>query len=403
MNQPLSICLVSQEYPEETGWGGIGTYTSQMAHGLACLGHQVCVLSRALTREQIYQETNGVIVYRILPRFNPGGLPVMWRLNRIWEGYHLTVALKLREVVRRHAVDIVEVPALHGETVFFQYLRRRFPLVVRIHSCTQQNMKLNSIPSRLSLRLSHWCEKQAVSLAPGLTAPSRAIVIDNLPYLPIPGGEQQVKIIPNPVDTTLFRPNGNKVSTQEPAILFVGRLQPLKGAHILGQAIPLIWQQHPQARFVFAGRDGTAPEGGSMACWIRNQLPPARQQQVKFTAHLPQEELVSLYRQAAIVVLPSFSESFSYTCVEAMACGKPVIATRCGGPEEIIDDGRTGFLVPAGNAQALADKIISVLDNNDLRQQVGEAAREKAKNQYDTQIVAQQMAALYQTVIGTGQ
>src|SRR5262245_29235556 len=83
----LSICFVSQDYPEETGWGGIGTYTYEMAHGLARAGHKIVIVSRALTDAQHYFEADGVEVFRILPSVNLDSTPVVWRLNRWWEGY----------------------------------------------------------------------------------------------------------------------------------------------------------------------------------------------------------------------------------------------------------------------------------------------------------------------------
>jgi glycosyltransferase involved in cell wall biosynthesis len=398
VRRQLSICFVSQEYPEETGWGGIGTYTYELAHGLARLGHRVCVLSRALDQERMELESDGVNVYRVLPRLNPSRLPVLWRLNRVWEGYHLAVALKLCQVIREQAVDIIETPALHGETILFQYWQRSFPVVVRIHSCSQQTMALNGVSQRLPLRISHWCERQTVSLAHHLTAPSRAIVQDNLAYLPIQRGEL-VKVIPNPVDVERFCPAGNRLPADKPIVLFVGRLQQLKGAHILAQAIPLVWQDHPEAHFIFVGRDGQSPDGGSMAQWILEQASPARQSQIKFISHLSHQLLVTLYQHASLVVLPSFRESFSYVCIEAMACGKPVIATHSGGPEEIIDDGKTGFLISPGNVELLAEKIKMVLNRDYLLQKVGQAARKKAETTYDTRIIARQVADFYQSVV----
>src|SRR5262245_23267346 len=149
----LAICFVSQEYPEETGWGGIGTYTYELAHSLARMGQRVCVVSRTRGSERIEQEADGVEVHRILPRLALGGVPGLWRLNRIWEGYQLAVALRLHLLLRERAIDIIEAPALHGETALFQRLWPRVPVVVRIHSSMQQVMRLNGVPDRLPLRI----------------------------------------------------------------------------------------------------------------------------------------------------------------------------------------------------------------------------------------------------------
>src|SRR2546425_10461353 len=103
----LNICFVSQEYPAETGWGGIGTYTYEMARGLARAGHQVIVVSRALDHPQHYFEDDGVEVYRIVPSLNLDSSPVLWRLNKWWEGYRLAVAIKLKQILRQERIDII--------------------------------------------------------------------------------------------------------------------------------------------------------------------------------------------------------------------------------------------------------------------------------------------------------
>lgn len=396
----MNICFVSQEYPDETGWGGIGTYTYEMAHGLARLGHKVVVLSRAVRQASVYQEADGVTVYRILPYFNLGKMPLLWRLNRLWEGYHLAVAIGLRRIIREHRIDLVEVPALHGETLFFQYWQPEFPVVVRIHSCMPRNLALNNIPKRLPLRKSHWCERQAVALTHHLTAPSQAIVRDNLPHLRIANLEQ-VKVIANPIDTNLFCPAENGGQDSDAPVLFVGRLEQLKGAHILGQAIPLVLQQMPNTKFSFVGRDGQAPGGGPMSDWILKQVPANKHTQVSFIKHIPRQDVVKLYQQARVVAFPSFWEAFGYIATEALACGKPVIATRSGGPEEIIDQEQTGFLVPRNDPAALAAEIIRVLSDVSLRRRVGAAAREKAVSVFNTPVISRQMADYYQAVIET--
>jgi glycosyltransferase involved in cell wall biosynthesis len=393
----LVICLVSQEYPEETGWGGIGSYTHEMAHGLAEAGHRVLVVSRALQREQVYEEEGGVTVHRVLPRLSINRVPVLWRLNRFWEGHELAVACKLRALVREHKVDIIEAPALHGETVLFQHWPwGQVPVVVRIHSCLQRVMALNRIENRAGLQISHWCSRRAVSRACGLTAPSRAVVEQNLSHLPIQAGK--VRVIPNPINARSFFTPGD-APQEEPMVLFVSRLDQGKGAHVLGQAIPLVWEREARLRFLFAGRDGEAPDGTSMREWILRQLPEAKHGQVEFVDHVPRKALVALYRKASVVVFPSFFESFGYICVEGMACEKVVIATRSGGPEEIIEDGKTGFLVPPGDPHALAEKVVEVLQDARRRREVGQAARQQVLRYYDSAEVSRQMAEYYLSVV----
>lgn len=405
----LSICFVSQEYPNETGWGGIGTYTHEMAHALARQGHRVCVVTRALQKGRIYIEDDGVVVHRVAPRLSFNQLPMLWRLNRLWEGYHLAVAQRLYKLARNGKIDIVEGAALHGETALFQYREPRFPVVVRLHSCVPLVRRLNGAPTRLSTRKSDWLERRAIAMTHAITAPSHVVVRENMPFLPLKN--KRVEVIPNSIDSDVFSPSGEHrtlgredadlpAAATGPSVLFVGRLQPLKGAELLSRAMPLVWQRHSDAQVLFVGQDDAGPHGISTKAWILSHLAEERLGQVKFLGRVQREQLVALYRAAAVVVAPSYFESFGYTCLEGMSCGKTVIATCCGGPQEIIKDGKTGFLIPVGDPVRLAERITEALSDEVLREAVGRAARARVLACYDSRIVAVQTADFYRSVVG---
>ena len=134
--------------------------------------------------------------------------------------------------------------------------------------------------------------------------------------------------------------------------------------------------------------------------WISKQTASDKRHQLEFVGHVTRQEVISLYRQATVVAFPSLWEPFGYVCTEAMACAKPVITTRSGGPEEIIDDGRTGFLVPPGDPASLAEKISAVLGDESRLRTVGQAAREKAVAVYDSSVISRQVSDFYRSVIG---
>ena len=91
------------------------------------------------------------------------------------------------------------------------------------------------------------------------------------------------------------------------------------------------------------------------------------------------------YQRAALLVMPSFYESFGIACLEAMAFGLPVVATRVGGLPEVIEDGVTGLLVPPGDADALAQAMIRLLSDADLRRRMGQAGRERVLKEFTTE------------------
>jgi len=110
----------------------------------------------------------------------------------------------------------------------------------------------------------------------------------------------------------------------------------------------------------------------------------------------------AVYRRSGIVVVTSRLESFSRVCVEAMAHGRPVVATRCGGPEGLIEDGRTGFLVDVDDHRALADRIERLLASPELRLRIGQAAREDAMARFSPAAVTPAYVELLERTLRTG-
>src|ERR1051325_3554092 len=98
----MHICYISQEYPPETGWGGIGSYTYEMAHALARLGHRVSVVSRAVHEESV-RTSEGVELHRVSPSPRWDSMPGLWRLNRIWPGFAWAAMRRIRKINREHA------------------------------------------------------------------------------------------------------------------------------------------------------------------------------------------------------------------------------------------------------------------------------------------------------------
>jgi glycogen(starch) synthase len=387
----LSICFVSQEYPEETGWGGIGTYTYEMAHGLARAGHKVIVVSRALDSPQHYFEDDGVEVHRILPSLNLDSAPALWRLNRWWEGYRLAVAMKLRQILRDQPVDIIESPELHAEPLLHSIAGSGPPLVVRLHSGSKVLMNFETNHSKqanLNRRAESWLIKKAAHV----TSPSQALRDS------VNGerGSRPLSVIPNPVDVDRFKPNSNsKPSDSAPNILCVGRPRFLKGIHVLSQAIPKVWQEIPEALFTFVpapmGKGGGSPREAYRE-FLGSLIEDPR---IRIVDPVSRAQLPDVYRSATVCVVPSLWEGFGYVAAEAMACGVAVIASRAGGLAEIVEDGKSGILVEPGNAEELAGAIVSLIGNAERRSTIATAARKRIVDNFSRPVIAGQMADLY--------
>jgi glycosyltransferase involved in cell wall biosynthesis len=205
-----------------------------------------------------------------------------------------------------------------------------------------------------------------------------------------------VRVIPNPIDAERFAP-GEPPSERPGTILVVGRIEPGKGQDLLVEALPAIRRIAPRARLRFAGADSTAPDGSSRVGALRERAQALGLEQNALTVEgqVPREALPSMYREASVCAVPSRFDNFPYTCAEAMACGRPVVAAQTGGLPEMISSGRDGMLVAPGDPAPLAAAIGALLADAEERHRLGTAARETVMRRFAKPVVASAMAEFY--------
>ena len=153
-----------------------------------------------------------------------------------------------------------------------------------------------------------------------------------------------------------------------PIVVFVGRLRKYKGAQHLIRAFPLVLSRVPEARLRIVG-DG--PYRDVLKSLARSLGIESR---VEFLGALSHRDKVAVLNQALVATAPSPKEGWGLTVIEANACGTPVVASRSPGLVESVRDQETGILVPHGDAQALADAIVSLLTDRPRRLRMAEAA-----------------------------
>lgn len=409
----MHLLLANQWFPPESGWGGVGMYNYAMAHAYRALGHQVTVIaSRVSPQVPAEFETDGIRVRRLLVRdaYRWRRLPLAGRYVRPVQqlAYARRVNAALRELHRKQPIDVVEFAEVNAEGFFFAR-NPQTPFIVRCHTPTFV-LKRYYEPCEMpyDTRIISWCERDLIRRACVLTAPSRdmASVIANETGMPL----EKIAVIPNALCLDQFAtsnsPVPNSKRTIEPSnhpitILHVGRLERAKGVMILTDAIPKVARQIPSARFVFIGDDRATGGRMSQRAVLEAQLTDAgARANVEFLGKVDQPTLVEWYRRADICVVPSvLYESFSYTCAQAMAAGKPVVATRIGGIPETVQDGVGGIMVAPGNSEELAEALIRLTQDTELRLRMGKAGREKAVSEFDAPVVALQTLAIYDRAI----
>lgn len=206
------------------------------------------------------------------------------------------------------------------------------------------------------------------------------------------GGRRVVLHAPG-IDTTRFVP---VTAPPEEYILSVGRFaDSRKNVRMLFSAYAMLVQSISHApRLVLAG--ATAPTAADME--VAAALGIAERLEIR--VNVAADKLPGIYQNAALFALSSDEEGLGIATLEAMACGLPVVSTRCGGPEMLVRDGATGFLVERNDAPAFARAMQAILENEQMRVNLGSAARRIAVEEFSHQATAERFLTTYDDIVG---
>jgi L-malate glycosyltransferase len=199
--------------------------------------------------------------------------------------------------------------------------------------------------------------------------------------------DDKIVVIPNGIDPTVFA--ARQYSERPRQIAMIACLREEKRIDVLVQAAPQILARFPDARFLIVG-DGTCREP-LVALASRLNVT----ERFAFLGH--RDDVPSILAQADVFVLPSRSEAFPNSIIEAMASGLPVVASDVGGIPELVEEGRTGHLVPVGDPKALAAALSSLLADPRRAAELGQAGRTKIEQNYSFERMVDQMETLYVT------
>ncbi len=418
----MRIGLVSFEYPPFHG-GGIGTYAGIMSRRLASAGHEVHVVANGWDGVAAGPDptagVDGLTVHRIRgldSRYEPldphdrlddplGAVCRTFDRSVYWS---TLVADALAGLRRRHRLDVVEFPECFAEGAVA--LRRRaagadlvgLPMCVHLHTPIQDHTELNSGRTRepwYARRVE--MERAAIRLADRLSSPSRSLAEIVTERLGLDPGRHPCDVIPYAMDFDDL-PERNPPPPAAPTLLFVGRLEPRKGVITLVDAAVSVMETHPRLEVRLVGRDcaaGAAP--GAMVDHLRSRMPASLVPRFHFEGLRPREEVLGRYRAATACVFPAPWDNFPFTCCEAMAAGGCVVVGDRGGMAEVVEHGRSGFVVPAGDVAALAAALSRVLAEPGLADRVRAGAAARIREVCDPDRIVARRLEHYRAAIGT--
>ncbi len=207
-------------------------------------------------------------------------------------------------------------------------------------------------------------------------------------------------VIRNGIDLARFSDRGTATGAgpapgRAPEVVFVGRLEPIKGLMLLLDAARLVRRVQPEARFTIIG------DGSQRDALIARAAELALGDTVHFPG--PLLDVGPALRRATVGVLPSFSEGISISLLEMMASGLPVVATAVGGTPEFLRHEENGLLVPAGDAERLAAGLLRLLQEPGFAARLGAGAAAMVRQEYSVQTMAMAYARAYDALVRRGE
>ncbi len=377
----MHIGFLTPEYPHplSTTSGGLGTSIKNMITALVEKGVEVTVFVFGQQQDKIFME-NGIHFHFIKQqKYKFLG----WYLHRKFlQNY-------LNKIVGEEKIDAIEAPDWTGITSF---MKLKCPLIIRFHGSDSYFCNLENRPQK---KKNFWFEKNALKGADHLLSVSQFTAEQTASIFVL---KKEVKVIPNSVDTTYFRPVNKTVEPN--TILYFGTIIRKKGVLELAEIFNLITKEKPETRLIFAGKDVIDKlTRRSTKELMEEILTPAAKKQVEWLGALPYEKILDQVARANVVFLPSFAEALPMTWIEAMAMEKALVTSDIGWAKEVMIDGETGFTVDPKDHRLYAVKVLKLLNDPELAERMGKAAREKVVKEFSAEVVVERNMEFYESVV----
>ncbi len=412
--QPLDEVLLAQT-------NSLGIWTTEVASQLA-QSYEVTVYTRHVKKTGSQKKVvtkDGVRYQQILLTIDQkliNFLKKIWGFLAIFNiksplifssFYYLFYALQIAADLKKQQCDIVHIHNFSQFVPIIRICNPRIKIVLHMH-CEWLNQLNHKIVERRLRQVD-----LVIGCSDYITKESRR----NFPQF-----AHLFRTIYNGVDIERFISKNSDDETRDgrsKRLLFVGRVSPEKGVHVLLEAFQKIAELYPEVQleivgapkavtyeFVVALSDDPKvldlasfyPDGwiNYLSQWQNSSSVASK---VFFTGSVPHSQLVNYYQKTDIFIFPSvWNEPFGIPIVEAMATGAPVVATRGGAFLEIVAEGKTGLLVERGDASALAEAILHLLQNEDLRKSMGKAGRQRVLEAFSWQRIVQNLSCQYQSI-----
>lgn len=290
----------------------------------------------------------------------------------------LFTLLNMNKIVNKFKPDIIHITSGHYILLFFLFFIKKYPVVITLHDIVPHVGEKGFI---MNLILFSMIKNSKHIFVHGEQLKNQ-LIKKGYP-------EDRVTVIPHG-EYSFFLDYQNPNLHEENAILFFGRILEYKGLRYLIESEPFITKHFPDLKIIIAG-NGNFLEYEKLIVNKKNfQI---------INGFIPDYMVAELFQRCKLVVLPYIDASQSGVIPIAYAFKKPVVATNVGSIPEVVDNGKTGFLVPPKDPEALSESIIKLLKDDKLRKQMGENAYRKMKEELSWDKIAEKTIEVYKTVL----
>jgi glycosyltransferase involved in cell wall biosynthesis len=381
----MKIAFLTQQYPHPKtgGSGGIGTAIKNLAQGLISQNHNPIVLIYEQQEDAVFED-NGVVFYQIKNV-----------KTKFLAGYFTRKKIErlINKLYSEKKIDIVESPDWTGISSF---IKPQCPLIIRQNGSDAYFCYLDGRPAKIK-NLFH--EKRALRKADGIISVSQFTgdltnTILNL--------SKPFSVIPNSIDINDFKFNNDsqhfKVDKFE--ILYFGNIIRKKGALELPFIFNKVIEKFPDVQLSLVGKDVVDIQTGNSTWQMMQELFSKQAiSNVKYHGTVDYNAIQSVITQSTLCVFPSFAEALPVSWLEAMAMQKAIVASNIGWANEMIEDGKSGFLVDPKNHDLFALRIIELLENPNLITNFGEMARKKIESDFSNEVISNKNIQFYSQFI----
>ena len=380
----MKIGFLTSEFPHPRIGvsGGIGTSIMNLAKGLEALGNEVLVFVYGQNEDEVFVENN--ITYYRIKNIKIKGLSRYLTQKKIEK--------LLNSLVKNQALDVVEAADWTGITSF---INCDCPLIIKLHGSDTYFCHLDNRPVKA---INRFHEKRALQNADALLSVSSYTAALTTELFDL---KRPFTTIHNSIDLSKFENSEAGIDTNEPVILYFGTLIRKKGLLEMPLIFNKVFEQHPKARLVLVGRDTGDAITGNKSTWEMMQplFNPAAFKNVTYSGSVPYDQIKNEIHRASVCIFPTVAEALPVSWIEAMAMKKAIVASDIGWAKEVIDDEKDGFLAHPKNHVLFADRIITLLQNKELRTAFGLAAAQKAAGKFSIHTIAKQNLEFYNKLI----